>query len=120
MRTVEVPTPRWRPALDALSRTYDGAFVSIDIVGEAIGAQREVRNRPLHGISSDAGGITFFTGGAGMPHTNHRVSDPRRVWIEESDEGAVVALEVEGSDAVRTIMRFRSPVRRELLDRAVE
>jgi hypothetical protein len=120
MRTVEIPTPEWRPALDALSRTYDGAFVSVDVVGEAVGAQKEVQNEPLHGITADASGITLFTGRPALPHVDHRIANPRRVWIEEADDGALVALQVEDTDDVRTIVRFRSPMRRDLLDPAVE
>jgi hypothetical protein len=39
MKTQHVPSDQWRRTLDDLSRAYDGAIVSLEIVGNDVGAQ---------------------------------------------------------------------------------
>jgi hypothetical protein len=120
MRTREIPRTAWRPVFDALSRSYDGAMVSVEINDDRIGAQKEGENRPLRGISADDTGISVFLGGGPQRHLDHRITNPRKVWFAEAEEGALVAIEVEDGSDTRTIVRFRSPMRADLLDRGVE
>ena len=59
MRTQHVPAALWRRTLDDLSRAYDGAIVSLEILRNDVGAQPEVLDQPLRGVSSDRGGVTI-------------------------------------------------------------
>lgn len=40
MQTKQIHAEDWRQTLDALSRSYDGALVSLEIVGGQVGAER--------------------------------------------------------------------------------
>jgi len=44
----------------------------------------------------------------------------RRVLIEQTDEGADAVIAITSEDGTRTEVRFRSPIRAELLDSALE
>lgn len=115
MHTRTIPRESWRQELDSLSRAYDGALVSIEVVGGDVGAQAEVIDRPLRGISADRSGVTIS-----IERLDRRMPHPRDVRIVEADEGAVVAVEIEEDGGTNTLLHFRSPARPELFDPAVE
>jgi hypothetical protein len=115
MHTRTIPHESWRQELDDLSRAYDGALVSIEVVGDEFGAQPEVIDQPLRGISADRSGVTIS-----IAQLDHYMPHPRDVRIVTEDEGAVVAVEVEESGGTNTLLHFRSPARPEIFDPAVE
>ena len=53
-------------------------------------------------------------------HLQRRVAHPRDLRIVETDEGAVMAVEVEETEGTSTLVHFRSPMRPEIFDPAVE
>ena len=120
MKTQHVSSDQWRRTLDDLSRAYDGAIVSLEIVGKDIGAQPEVLDQPLRGLSSDRGGVTIRIAKPAGIQLEHLIAHPTDLRIVESDEGAVMAVEIEESGGTHTLVHFRSPARPELFDPAVE
>ena len=120
MNTRQVPAGDWRPTLDSLSRSLEGAIVSIEVVGGDVGAEEEVHDQPLRGISSDHGGITVQIEKKGGMHLDHHIGEPHRIRILETDEGGIIAIEIENDGGMHSVVRFRSPVRPELCDAAVE
>jgi len=119
MHTKKIPTDLWRRTLDDLSRTYEGAIVSLEVLGNEVGAQPEVLDQPLRGLSSDRGGVTIrFAKPAG--HLEHLIAHPSDLRIVETDEGAVMAVEIEEREGTHTLLHFRSPARPEMFDPAVE
>ena len=120
MHTKTIPSTQWQQTFDDLSRAYDGAMVSLEIVGDEVGAQPEVVEQPLQGISSDRSGVTIRVAKPRAMHLEHRVPNPSEVRIVETDEGAVMAVEIEESEGTHTLLHFRSPMRPELFDPAVE
>lgn len=120
MITKEIPEANWRRTLDELSRRYGSALVSIEVIGIEIGAQEEVHAQPLRGISSDTTGITVHIARQGGIHLEHRVTHPSALWIEETDDGAVAAIEIEGDDGLKTLLRFHAPIEPKRLDAPVE
>jgi hypothetical protein len=120
MRTKHIPSAQWRETFDDLSRAFDGSLVSLEVVGDEIGAQSEVVDQALQGISSDPSGVTICIARPQTMHLEHRVPNPKEVRIVETDEGAVMAVEIEESEGTHTLLRFRSPARPELFDPAVE
>ncbi|HEX7832814.1 MAG TPA: DUF5335 family protein [Thermoanaerobaculia bacterium] len=119
MRTQHVPWTRWRETLDDLSRTYDGAIVSLEIVGDDVGAQPEVIDQPLRGLSSDRSGVTIRIANS-TGNLEHLIRHPRDLRIVETDEGAVMAVEIEENEGLHTLVHFRSPAIPELLDPTME
>ena len=120
MRTRNIPSGQWRQTFDDLSRAFDGAMVSLEIVGNELGAQPEVVAQSLRGISSDRSGVTIRVARPRTMHLEHRVPNPKEVRIVETDEGAVMAVEIEENEGTHTLLHFRSPARPELFDPAVE
>ena len=53
MRTVEIPREAWAQALNEFTAIHEGWLVSLDVLGPEIGAQLEINNLPLLGVSAD-------------------------------------------------------------------
>lgn len=120
MHTKLIPVERWRTTLDELSQTYDGMLVSLEIVGGEVGAEEEVRDQPLRGISSDRSGVSVQIEKAGGIHLDHHIAQPQKLRIVETSEGALMAVEIEANGGVHSLVRFLSPTRPEIFDPAVE
>lgn len=120
MRTVEVPRDEWPQALDQFSEIHQGWVVSLDVLGTELGAQPEISDLPLIGVSADShrqpGNITISAARAADDHVTHVVEAPEHVYIERTDEGADAALEIEARDGTKSILRFRSAALPETVD----
>ena len=104
------------PFLSGFSRLHAGAFVTV-----RVNARDEVIDQPFRGLSVDGRDIIVSTGdGAVAPHHAHRVLHVADVRLEQTDEGADAAIAMKSEDGTRTDVRFRSPIRADLLDPAVE
>ena len=53
MRTEEIPREAWVQRLNEFTTIHDGWLVSLEVLGPELGAQPEIRNVPLLGVSSD-------------------------------------------------------------------
>lgn len=120
MHTKLIPFSDWRRTLDDLSRSYDGAIVSVEILGGEVGAEEEVHEQPLRGITSDPSGVTIRVEKPGGLHLDHHVAHPQKIRILETDEGALIAVEIQGDGGMHSSVQFRSPARPEIFDPAVE
>ena len=120
MNTRHIPVDEWRSALDRISHTYEGSVVSTEIVGGNVGAQEQVHEQPLRGITSDRSGITLSFEKKGGLRLDHCIAHPRAVRIAETEDGRIIALEIEDDVNTHTLVKFRSPMRPELLDPSVE
>ena len=49
----------------------------------------------------------------------HTITEPTRIWLEQTSEGANAALEIESADEVKTLLRFRSTLPAEMVDGVV-
>lgn len=97
---------------DRFSRLHDGAFVTV-----RVDARDEVVNRPFHGLSTDGADVIVNTG----DRHGHRVLHVTKVRLEQTDEGGADAkIAMTSEDGTRTDVCFRSPIRADLLDSAVE
>ena len=120
MRTKQIPVLDWRSSLDALSRSHDGALASLEIVGGEVGAEEEVHDQPMRGITSDPSGVTIWFEKAGGTRIDHRIAHPQKLRLLESSEGAIVALEVEDDAGMRSFLRFSAPARPEAFEHPVD
>lgn len=112
MATKEIPRDEWTTFFDAFSRKHEGWLATLEILSADIGAQQEARDLPLEGISflsigSEPETIVINLGKAADDHVTHVVNKPTRVWLEQTSEGANVALEIESAEDVKTLLRFR-------------
>lgn len=123
MRTVDIPREAWAQRLNEFTAIHEGWLVSLDVLAREIGAQPEVDNRPLLGVSADRvdhdDTITISVArSAGEPLT-HVIHAATRIYLERTHDGADAALQIESADGTRTILRFRAAVLPETVDGVV-
>jgi len=120
MQTVEIPRQSWVRQLDEFSAVHEGWLVSLDILAPELGAQPEIANLPLVGVSVDREGrndtIVVSVARSATEHLSHLIRSATRVFVERADDGPEAALEVESADGSKTILRFRSAARPETVD----
>ena len=106
-----------RPSiLSCFSKLHAGALVTV-----RVNARDAVKDQPLRELSVDRSDILVRTGRATDPFPQgFRVPRVADVRIEETGEGADAAVTMTAIDGTRTEVRFRSPMRDDVLDPLVE
>ncbi len=124
MQTVEIPHAAWAHTLNEFTAIHEGWLVSLDVLAPTIGAQLEINNLPLLGVSVDRvdhdEAITISAARAAAEHITHTIRAATRVYIERREDGADVALQIESADGTKTILRFRATALPETLDGVVD
>jgi hypothetical protein len=120
MRTIVIPRADWTTTLDEFSAVHQGWRVSLDVLNLDIGAQPEIKDLPLRGVTAETGlhdsTITIAAGEKDAGHITHTIHAPTRVQLEQRDDGADVALAVESADRTKAILRITSPALPESID----
>jgi hypothetical protein len=124
MPTQDIPRTEWAPFLDAFSRQHEGWLTTIEVVTTGLGAHREVRDKPLTGITEDrirgdAASIAVSAGERPEDHVTHVIERPSRVALELTEEGAHKGLRIESESGEMTLVLFRAPALPETLDGVV-
>jgi len=123
MPTQEIPRDEWTTFLDTFSRQHEGWLSTVEILGADIGAQQEVLNLPLEGISASRDSvpqtIVISLGNNAEDHVTHTITNPNRIWLQQTSQGANAALEIESADQVKTLLRFRSALPADMIDGVV-
>ena len=76
--------------------------VNVEVLSEDLGDQVEANGTPVFGITYDPKGKTLefeLEGG------DHRILDPREVWVEEELDGFVRVIEVVRQDGRREVAK---------------
>lgn len=122
MVTKEIASDEWPEFFEAFSRRHEGWLVTIEVLGE-LGAQIEAEDQALRGTVAERRGgkteIQIMTGNTPEQTFTHLIDQPQRVWVEETEEGAEGALEIESGDHGKTILRLRSAALPETVDGVV-
>lgn len=111
MRNRLVPHAEWRSFFRGFSERHEDWLVTVRVLSPALGSQVAARDLPLEGIvpgPAVGGPIAIHLGRVPERHVEHVVEEPKRVWVELSEEGAEAALEIESNDGAKTILQFRS------------
>jgi len=124
MSTQEIPRDEWTTFLEKYSRQHEGWLATLEVFSPDIGAQEEARDLPLEGITAaskdaDPRTISISLGDSPEDHVTHTITNPSRLWLEQTAEGANAALEIESAGDVKTLLRFRSPLPAEMVDGVV-
>lgn len=120
MQTLEIPRGAWAHRLNEFTTIHEGWLVSLDVLGPEIGAQPQIDNLPLLGISADRvdhdGTIAVSVARSATEHLTHIVHAVTRIYVERTDDGADAALQIESGGGTRTILRFRAAALPETVD----
>jgi hypothetical protein len=108
--TIQIPRLDWSRALNEFSTIHDGWLISLEIVSDALGAQPEITDLPLIGVTFEApnGGTVTISAGRLTAQITHTIREPHHIWIERTIAGADAALAVESADGAKTILRFKT------------
>jgi Family of unknown function (DUF5335) len=125
METREIPRDEWRSFFDIFSRQHEGWRANLEVFGQELDVQHELRELPLKAISltstaDNSEAITIELGKSSEDHVKHAVIEPTHVWLIRTPEGANAALRIESADKTKTMLRFRSAVLPELVDGVVD
>ncbi|HKN82666.1 MAG TPA: DUF5335 family protein [Pyrinomonadaceae bacterium] len=120
MSTQEIPRNQWNTFFDSFSRQHEGWLATLELLNTDLGAQEEANELSFEGISlnsdkAESEAIVISLTKTPADHVTHMIDHPKHVWLQRTDEGADASLEIE-SEAEKTLLRFRSPVRPELVD----
>ena len=109
--------------MDGFSRQHEGWLVTVEVLGSEVGAQVEAQGLPLRGVTAELKGgedtISITIGGKDAERVTHTITRPTHVRIEQAENGADMALQIESADGVATLVRFRSPMLPEMVDGVV-
>ena len=122
MPTQVIPRDEWKTFVDTFSRQHEAWLATLEVLGTDIGAQQEASDLPFQGIAlsdDESDALTISLGRSPEDHVTHTISDPTKVWLEQTSLGANAALEIESADGVKTLLRFRSPLPAEMVDGVV-
>lgn len=124
MASKEIPRSEWRGFLERFSNQHEGWLTTIEIAGGQGGSPGlEATELPLIGISienrDEPDEIEISVGDVANEVT-HVVENAVRVVFEEAPDGGHEGLDIESANGEKTIVRFRSAMRPEMLDGVVD
>jgi hypothetical protein len=116
--TIQIPRADWSRALNEFSAIHEGWLISLEIVSVSVGAQPEITDLPLVGVTFEApnGGTLTISAGRLAAQITHLIREPQHIWIERTGAGADAALAVESADGAKTILRFKTAALPETVD----
>ena len=124
MKTKRIPRSEWPEFCDNFSRRHEGWLTTLEVFASAIGAQVEGRELPFEGIVAewdevDGNQLIIMIGGKPDDHITHTVARPTNLSLEQTDEGADVALSIMSQAGAVALLRFRSPMLIAMVDAVV-
>ena len=113
MKTKQIPKGEWSKFFDSFSRRHTGSLATLEIFGNEIGAQVEEHDLAFEGIVAESGEvrgnqISLMMGARPDDHVTHSIVGLTHVSLEQTDEGADVALEIKSADGVTALLRFHA------------
>jgi hypothetical protein len=118
----EIPREEWAEFMASFSRQHEGWLVTVEVMDSEIGAQVEAEGKPLEGITAELnkGGredlISITVGQLPAEHVTHNIAAPTHLRIEQDENRADMALQIESAEGTITLVRLRSAMLPELVD----
>ena len=125
MKTKTIPRSEWPRFFDSFSRKHEGWLATLEIFATDIGAQVEERELAFEGIVDEwdeahGNQIIIMMGAKPDDHITHTIDRPTDVSLEQTDEGADVALAITSEAGAMALLRFRSAMLPEMVDGVVD
>jgi hypothetical protein len=106
--------------MDQFSATHQGWLVSLELLSPDLGAQPQIHDLPLRGVSTepqaDGAVVVVSAGTVNGGDVSHVIQHVTCMRIEQTDERADVAVEVESADGTVNLLRLTSPALPETVD----
>ena len=124
MKTKQIAKQEWPKFFDSFSRQHAGWLATLEIFATELGAQVEEHDLAFEGIvdernETSGNQIIILMGAKRDDHITHTIADPADVNLEQTDEGADVALGITSKSGTTTLLRFRSPMLPAMVDDVV-
>jgi len=124
MKTKRIPRSEWPKFFDSFSRQHESWLATLEIFATDIGAQVEERELAFEGIVDEwdealGNQIIIMMGAKPDDHITHTIGRPTNVSLEQTDEGADVALAITSEGGAVALLRFRSAMLPEMVDGVV-
>jgi hypothetical protein len=108
----DIPQNEWNEFVDGFSEEYKGETVTIEVVGPDTASHVVAKELPLDGVSLDDPGVTgsqayIWAGEEPQDHIQQVIPNPRRISVQEDDQGEPSQLRVEGQDGLVATIRLR-------------
>ena len=107
----EIAREEWSKFLDSFSQDHEGWLATIEVLDEEIGAQVQVEEKTLGGITADLKDgenlISIIIGETLAERLTHNITAPTHLRIEQSKNGSDMALQIESENAATTLVRLR-------------
>ena len=106
MPTREIARRDWPKFFDSVSAALSGKVIVIEVDSLELGAQTEVRNLSLDGLTYDPKDDAFIISTAVIEHV---IRAPRRIFVADGEAG-INSLEIVDSDGGKQIVNFNEPL----------
>ena len=121
MRTREIKRNEWKKFFNCFNRKHEGWLVTLEILGNEIGAQVAGHELPFEGVVIKCDvprkeEISLLLGAQLDQHITHSLEHPVAVALEQTDDGEDVCLAIKTVDDVITVLRFQAAVLSDLID----
>lgn len=120
MQTIDVPQREWPQMLADFSLAHDRWPISIEVLWPDMGAQSQLIDLPLLGVTAELGVpeqlIVIAAGHDDGEYVSHVIHDPIRVLLARTDDGDDAALEIVSEGGAVNIVRLRAAAELENVD----
>ncbi|MEV7013241.1 DUF5335 family protein [Streptosporangium sp. NPDC051022] len=108
-RQPELPRDQWREFFDTMTRDYEGADVTIEVVSESTGDTVAAERIPLAYVEYDPKDDQFSVGVGGRDGRypvvlRHAVDHPRKILTDTLQQGTMRAFDVFDAEGGQTIV----------------
>jgi uncharacterized protein YjiK len=106
MQTREIEKDHWQKFFDQVSRILQAKLIQIEVDGLELGAQIEVHNLSLNGLTYDRKDNAFIIS---TDEIDHVIRSPQQIFIAEGTQG-MDSLKVHSDDGTEQIVSFTEPL----------
>lgn len=127
--TREIPRAQWQSFCEEFSRSHQGWLATLStIASDVLLANPEaaednieiaVNEKLFQGITGETRGDKaelFISLGQRPDHITHRISQPQRIRLEQTAEGAHRGLQIDAANGQTILLHFRAAAQLETLD----
>ena len=106
MQTREISRNEWQHFFDQVSKALQGKMIQIEVDSLELGAQIEVNQLSLNGLTYDKKDDAFIIS---TDEIEHVIRSPEHIFIIDGVTG-IDSLQVQSADGIKQIINFSEPL----------